>query len=256
MRYCAVKKFESGVDRRSDHRVARHHHSPGDRADARRAASPACRSSWARISSASSRAATCASRPSSTQPVSSVMTPKDRLVTVRENAPQEEVLGLLHKHRIEKVLVVDRAAPAQGHDHRQGYPEGHRASARLQGRERPAARRRGGRHEPGHAGSRRSAARGRRRRGRRRYLAWPFARRAARWSSSIKARWPDHAGHRRQHRHGGSARDLVKAGADARQGRHRPGLDLHHAHRRRRRRAADHGGRQCRRGAGEGRACR
>jgi IMP dehydrogenase len=39
-------------------------------------------------------------------PVSTVMTPKDRLVTVREGAPEEEVLGLLHKHRIEKVLVV------------------------------------------------------------------------------------------------------------------------------------------------------
>jgi IMP dehydrogenase len=39
-------------------------------------------------------------------PVSSVMTPRERLVTVRENAPKEEVLGLLHKHRIEKVLVV------------------------------------------------------------------------------------------------------------------------------------------------------
>ncbi|MCC6592691.1 MAG: IMP dehydrogenase [Xanthomonadales bacterium] len=40
------------------------------------------------------------------QPVSSVMTPKERLVTVRENAPRDEVLGLFHKHRIEKVLVV------------------------------------------------------------------------------------------------------------------------------------------------------
>ncbi len=40
-------------------------------------------------------------------PVSSVMTPKERLVTVRENAPKSEVLGLLHKHRIEKVLVVN-----------------------------------------------------------------------------------------------------------------------------------------------------
>jgi IMP dehydrogenase len=34
------------------------------------------------------------------------MTPRERLVTVREGAPKEEVLGLLHKHRIEKVLVV------------------------------------------------------------------------------------------------------------------------------------------------------
>ncbi|TLY73840.1 MAG: CBS domain-containing protein [Gammaproteobacteria bacterium] len=31
----------------------------------------------------------------------------DRLITVRENAPKEEVLALLHKHRIEKVLVVN-----------------------------------------------------------------------------------------------------------------------------------------------------
>src|SRR5262245_9154064 len=39
-------------------------------------------------------------------PVSAVMTPKDRLVTVREGADKDEVLGLFHKHRIEKVLVV------------------------------------------------------------------------------------------------------------------------------------------------------
>ncbi|HUN27215.1 MAG TPA: IMP dehydrogenase [Steroidobacteraceae bacterium] len=40
-------------------------------------------------------------------PVSSVMTPKERLITVRENAPKQEVLSLLHRHRIEKVLVVN-----------------------------------------------------------------------------------------------------------------------------------------------------
>ena len=39
-------------------------------------------------------------------PVSQVMTPQEKLVTVREGADDEEVLGLLHKHRIEKVLVV------------------------------------------------------------------------------------------------------------------------------------------------------
>jgi len=41
------------------------------------------------------------------QPVSSIMTPKNKLVTVKEDAAQEEVIGLLHKHRIEKVLVVN-----------------------------------------------------------------------------------------------------------------------------------------------------
>ena len=40
-------------------------------------------------------------------PISSIMTPKDRLVTVQEGASKEEVEGLLHKHRIEKVLVVN-----------------------------------------------------------------------------------------------------------------------------------------------------
>ncbi len=41
------------------------------------------------------------------QPVSAVMTPKEKLVTVKEGASKEEVLGLLHKHRIERVLVVN-----------------------------------------------------------------------------------------------------------------------------------------------------
>src|ERR1700724_351939 len=42
-------------------------------------------------------------------PVSSVMTPKERLVTVREDAPKDQLLALLHKHRIEKLLVVSGA---------------------------------------------------------------------------------------------------------------------------------------------------
>jgi IMP dehydrogenase len=40
-------------------------------------------------------------------PVSSVMTPKDRLVTVSEGTEKKEVIALLHKHRIERVLVVN-----------------------------------------------------------------------------------------------------------------------------------------------------
>jgi IMP dehydrogenase len=41
------------------------------------------------------------------EPVSAVMTPKDRLVTVKEGASREEVIAKLHKHRIEKVLVIN-----------------------------------------------------------------------------------------------------------------------------------------------------
>ncbi len=40
-------------------------------------------------------------------PVSSIMTGRDKLVTVKEGAEREEVIHLLHQHRIEKVLVVD-----------------------------------------------------------------------------------------------------------------------------------------------------
>ncbi len=40
-------------------------------------------------------------------PVRNIMTRKDKLVTVQEGASQDEVLELLHKHRIEKVLVVN-----------------------------------------------------------------------------------------------------------------------------------------------------
>lgn len=40
-------------------------------------------------------------------PVSEIMTKKDKLVTVQEDASREEVLNLLHSNRIEKVLVVD-----------------------------------------------------------------------------------------------------------------------------------------------------
>jgi len=40
-------------------------------------------------------------------PVSSVMTPRDKLITVKEGADKEEVLSLLHKYRIEKVLIVN-----------------------------------------------------------------------------------------------------------------------------------------------------
>ena len=47
-------------------------------------------------------------------PVSSIMTPKARLVTVKEGAERDEVLSLLHKHRIEKVLVINDSFHLRG----------------------------------------------------------------------------------------------------------------------------------------------
>lgn len=39
--------------------------------------------------------------------VSDLMTPKEKLVTVKENASREEIFQLMHRYKIEKVLVVD-----------------------------------------------------------------------------------------------------------------------------------------------------
>ncbi len=48
------------------------------------------------------------------QPISSIMTPRERLVTVKEGASREEVIALLHKHRLERVLVVNDAFELRG----------------------------------------------------------------------------------------------------------------------------------------------
>ncbi len=47
-------------------------------------------------------------------PVKNIMTPRDRLITVGENADAEEIKALLHKHRIEKVLVVNEKFQLRG----------------------------------------------------------------------------------------------------------------------------------------------
>lgn len=48
------------------------------------------------------------------QPVANLMTPKSRLVTVKEGTDREKLKKLLHKHRIEKVLVVNDHFQLQG----------------------------------------------------------------------------------------------------------------------------------------------
>ena len=47
-------------------------------------------------------------------PIRNIMTKKDKLVTVAEGASKEEIKGLLHKHRIEKVLVVNKNFQLRG----------------------------------------------------------------------------------------------------------------------------------------------
>ena len=41
------------------------------------------------------------------QPVSAIMTPRERLITVPEGATPDEAQALMHKHRLERVLVVN-----------------------------------------------------------------------------------------------------------------------------------------------------
>ena len=48
------------------------------------------------------------------QPVTAIMTPAERLVTVREGASIEEAKALMHKHRLERVLVVNEAFELRG----------------------------------------------------------------------------------------------------------------------------------------------
>lgn len=48
------------------------------------------------------------------EPVSVAMTPQERLVTVSEGSSRDEVLSKLHRHRIEKVLVVDEGFHLRG----------------------------------------------------------------------------------------------------------------------------------------------
>jgi IMP dehydrogenase len=48
------------------------------------------------------------------QPVKNIMTPRERLVTVREGAPLEEAMALMHKHRLERVLVVNGSFELRG----------------------------------------------------------------------------------------------------------------------------------------------
>ena len=47
-------------------------------------------------------------------PVSLVMTPREKLVTVGEDASRDEIVSLLHEHRIEKLLVVNGDGELRG----------------------------------------------------------------------------------------------------------------------------------------------
>src|SRR5690606_18140400 len=47
-------------------------------------------------------------------PVSTIMTPRERLVTVREGASLDEAQALMHQHRLERVLVINEEFELRG----------------------------------------------------------------------------------------------------------------------------------------------
>ena len=48
------------------------------------------------------------------QAISNIMTPRERLVTVREGTSREQAMQLLHKHRLERVLVINKDFELKG----------------------------------------------------------------------------------------------------------------------------------------------
>jgi IMP dehydrogenase len=48
------------------------------------------------------------------QPIKNIMTPRERLITVKEGASREEALALMHKYRLERVLVINDGFELRG----------------------------------------------------------------------------------------------------------------------------------------------
>ena len=171
------------------------------------------------------------------QPVSAMMT--KQLITIGEGTTLEAAKELLHKHRIEKLLVVDGDGLLKGlitiKDIEKAQQHPHAAKDDL-GRLRVGAR---GRRRARSRRARRRAARGRLRRHLHRHRARALARRrrGGRRRAPQLPQGPDHRGQRGDRRgRAGAVQGRRRRG----QGRHRPRLDLHDPRRRRRRRSADH----------------
>ena len=101
------------------------------------------------------------------RPIADIMT-REPLFTVPVGTTLEQAREILHRHKVEKLLVVDDRLHAEGADHRQGHPEGDQVS-RTRARTalgRLRVRRRDRRRQ-GRDGARRSARRRQRRRARR-----------------------------------------------------------------------------------------
>ena len=187
-------------------------------------------------------------------PVSTVMTPKERLVTVSEGAAKEEVLALLHRHRIEKVLVVDDAFKLRGmitaKDFQKATDYPYACKDELGALRVGAAVGTGADTDERmelliEAGVDVMVV----------DTAHGHTRGVLERVRAIKRMYPDLPADRRQHRHGRSRAGADRGRRRRGQGRDRSRLDLHDACRGRRRRAPGHGRRRGRGRASKARTC-
>ncbi len=185
------------------------------------------------------------------RPISAIMT-RENLITVPVGTTLDQAEQILHQHKVEKLLVVDREYRLKGlitvKDIQKAlkYPN---ASKDTLGRLRVGAA--VGVSRDAH-GARDGAGRGARRRARRRHRARPLAGRARRGARDAEA-LPERrsrGGQRRDGRGDGSA-DCARRRRG--EGRHRRGLDLHDAHHRGDWRADDQRGVGMRAGGGASR---
>ena len=209
--------------------------------------SAACRSSTATSArSASSPTATSASRSSLDQPGRRAddQEARHRRTRASRSTRRKE---LLHKHRIEKLLVVDGARHAEGPDHDQGHREGaRRTRPRPRTTSAGCASARRSASATDRDAARRGAARGRLRRHR---ASTPRTATRAGVLEAVRAtrkKFPKLQLIAGNVATGEATQALIEAGADAVKVGIGPGLDLHHARRRRRRRAAAHRDRRLR----------
>ncbi len=104
------------------------------------------------------------------------MTPREKLVYVKEDADPAEAKRLMNKHRLERVLVVNDDFELRGLITVKDIQKSHRAPVRVERRAGQAARRRRGRRRRQGRRAHRPAGRRRRRRARGRYRPRPLAR--------------------------------------------------------------------------------
>ena len=125
-----------------------------------------------------------------TRPIADVMT-RENLITVPVGTTLDAAREILHQHKVEKLLVVDREYRLKGLITVKDIQKAVKYPERLEGLARPAPMRRGDRRRAGHDGARGGAGRGQRRRPRRRHARTATAQGVLDMVRHVRRRFPD-----------------------------------------------------------------